>query len=316
MTHQNIFLSILTQAMPTSNYRGEGDGNRTNIQKITTPDGEVRALVSADSMRNALREALAKRGLPMNRSRVHDQEQLCVTFVSPPDPDKYADDFLFGYMTTSGAVKDKATNALTLLSGHPPKRTSLLRMNMAVATTPFHGDTTLHQAPMQIGAVTNAAKKAPPKGQKAGPPAPEGESEKKEVAPKHSSSILLRECSYTSFQFVAAIPLGDVAALTPAQREWLAELVRALGEMHDVAGGHARSYYDFSPRALAARVTPRPTPGFKLMGFNEDGSWAGSITGTPEGLPAQGMFYYNVPGQESQPLDSLLESIIKAAGLG
>jgi CRISPR-associated protein Cst2 len=90
---------VLTYAAPSSNYRGESEENRTVIQKITKGDHEY-AVISPESMRNALREILALRGQPMNRRRLHDEDQLAVEFKDYPDPEKYADDFLFGYMVT------------------------------------------------------------------------------------------------------------------------------------------------------------------------------------------------------------------------
>ena len=37
-------------------------------------------------------------GLPCNRERLHNEEQLAVRFEDYPFPEKVADDFLFGYL--------------------------------------------------------------------------------------------------------------------------------------------------------------------------------------------------------------------------
>jgi len=87
----NLFATILTYPAPSANYRGESELNRTVIQKIT--DGRFDyPIISPEAMRNALREILAKYGLPCNRERLHDEEQLAVKFNDLPDPNKYADD--------------------------------------------------------------------------------------------------------------------------------------------------------------------------------------------------------------------------------
>ena len=60
MTRKNLFATVLTYAAPSSNYRGESEENRTIIQKVTKGDHEY-AVISPESMRNALREILALR---------------------------------------------------------------------------------------------------------------------------------------------------------------------------------------------------------------------------------------------------------------
>lgn len=54
--------------------------------------------MSPEAIRNALREMLIKAELPSNRTRLHNEDQLAVEFKEFPDADKYADDFLFGFM--------------------------------------------------------------------------------------------------------------------------------------------------------------------------------------------------------------------------
>ena len=90
---KNLFATILTYPAPSSNYRGESEENRTVIQRIHKGGAEY-AVISPESMRNALREILIQKSLPSNRSRLHNEEQLAVEFKEFPDKDKYADDFL------------------------------------------------------------------------------------------------------------------------------------------------------------------------------------------------------------------------------
>ena len=82
----NLFATILTYLAPSANYRGESEENRSVIQKITYGRFEY-PIISPESMRNALREILAGYGLPCNRTRLHDEEQLAVRFRDYPDPD-------------------------------------------------------------------------------------------------------------------------------------------------------------------------------------------------------------------------------------
>jgi CRISPR-associated protein Cst2 len=142
----NLFGTVLTYPAPSSNYRGESEENRTVIQRITK-GGHEYAVISPEAMRNALREMLAAEGLPSNRRRLHNEEQLAVEFKSFPDAEKYSDDFLFGFM-----VADK--NAIKANAGKPAKRDSVLRMNLAVALEPYRFNATFHQSPLNAGEST------------------------------------------------------------------------------------------------------------------------------------------------------------------
>lgn len=232
----NLFATVLTYAAPSSNYRGESEENRTVLQKITR-NGKEHTVISPESMRNALREILRKRGLPSNRERLHNEEQLAVKFQSFPDAQRFADDFLFGYM-----VADK--EAITKNKGRPSKRDSVLRMNMAVALNPYRFDATFHQSPMNV------------------------DSSWKNSA---SSALLHREVAHTAYQYPFALHLADcMAGEGPA---WTRALLEAIGELSDVAGGHARSYFEMAPRSVVARLTPRLVAGFDTYGFAEDGGF-------------------------------------------
>src|SRR5277367_5245829 len=102
----NLFATVLTYPAPSANYRGESELNRTIIQKVT--DGRFDyPIISPEAMRNALREILAGYGLPSNRSRLPDEEQLAVKFRDLPDPDQYVDDFVFGYLVAAGSAERK-----------------------------------------------------------------------------------------------------------------------------------------------------------------------------------------------------------------
>lgn len=234
MPLKNLFCTVLTHAAPSSNYRGESEENRTIIQKVTKGNQEF-AVISPESMRNALREILAMRELPMNRRRLLDEDQLAVEFKDYPDPDKYADDFLFGYLVADNKEMKKLKR--------PAKRDSVLRMNLAMALNPYRFDATFHQSPLNAG-----------------------ESPWKNAT---SSALLHREVSYTAFQFPFALNLEDCKG----QRAWARALLAALGELSNVAGGHARSYFEMAPRSLVARLTSRLVGGFDSYGFDKSGGF-------------------------------------------
>lgn len=249
-TYKNLFATVLTYPAPSSNYRGESEENRTVIQKITK-GGHEYPVISPEAMRNALREILARYGLPMNRRRLHDEEQLAVEFKSFPDAKKYADDFLFGFLVADTKAAKK--------EGGAAKRDSVLRMNLAVALSPYRFNATFHQSPMNAG--SSPWKNAT------------------------TSALLHREVAHTAYQYPFALALRDCAE--GKGLEWARALLKAIGELSDVAGGHARSYYEMAPKSIVVRLTPSLVAGFDTYGFNEGGAFpelarihAGDLPGT------------------------------------
>jgi CRISPR-associated protein Cst2 len=247
----NLFATVLTYAAPSSNYRGESEENRTVLQKITKQGAEY-TVISPESMRNALREILALRELPLNRRRLHDADQLAVEFKEFPDADKYADDFLFGFMVADN-------EAIKKHKGKRAKRDSVLRLNLALALSPYRFDATFHQSPLSGG-------KNPPF---------------KNAA---TSALLHREVAHTAYQFPFALAMRDCLATAEGSR-WTRALLEAIAELSNVAGGHARSYYEMAPRSLVARLGPSLVAGFDTYGFDESGGFAELARVKPGDLP-------------------------------
>ncbi len=248
MTNKNLFATVLTYAAPSSNYRGESEENRTVLQKIAKDKKEY-TVISPESMRNALRERLIAAGVPSNRKRLHDQDQLAVEFQEFPNAAKYADDFLFGFMVADN-------DAIKKNKGMPPKRDSILRMNIALALNPYRFDATFHQSPQNAG-----------------------------VSPwKNSvnSALLHREISHTAYQYPFALAYNDCKS----QPDWVKALLKAISELSDVAGGHARSYYEMAPKSIVARLTPCLVAGFNTYGFDENGNFPELSRLKPDDLPA------------------------------
>lgn len=249
----NLFATVLTNVAPSSNYRGEREENRTVLQKLSKPGGEY-VVISPEAIRNALREILAARELPTNRRRIHDADQLAVEFKEFPDAEKYADDFLFGYMVAD-------SKAIKANKRKPAKRDSVLRMNFAVALTPYRFDATFHQSPLNAGASTwkNSS----------------------------DSALLHREVAYTAFQYPFALAGEDCAQGKGPQ--WAKALLAAIGELSNVAGGHARSYFEMAPKSIVARLTPQLVGGYDSYGFDAEGNFPelARLTSKDEDLPAK-----------------------------
>jgi CRISPR-associated protein Cst2 len=233
--NKNLFATVLTYPAPSSNYRGESEENRTVLQKIAK-DKQEYTVISPESMRNALREMLIKAGVPCNRTRLHDQDQLAVEFKEFPNSEKYADDFLFGFMVADN-------DAIKKNKGLPSKRDSILRMNMAVALTPYRFDATFHQSPLNAGA-------SPWKN-------------------SSTSALLHREVTHTAYQYPFALAYSDCKN----KPEWIQALIQAIAQLSDVAGGHARSYYEMAPKSIVARLTPNLVTGYDTYGFDEKGEF-------------------------------------------
>jgi CRISPR-associated protein Cst2 len=246
--HKNLFATILTYPAPSSNYRGESEENRTVLQKIAKGKQEY-TVISPESMRNALREMLIAADLPCNRKRLHDQDQLAVEFKEFPNAENYADDFLFGFMVADN-------DAIKKNKGLPSKRDSVLRMNLAVALTPYRFDATFHQSPLNAG-----------------------QSPWKNAS---TSALLHREISHTAYQYPFALAYSDCKT----KPEWTKALIHAIAQLSDVAGGHARSYYEMAPKSIVARLTPNLVAGYNTYGFDEQGHFTDLARIHPNDLPA------------------------------
>lgn len=251
----NLFASVLTYPAPSANYRGESELNRTVIQKLT--DGRFDyPIISPEAMRNALREILAGYGLPSNRERLHDEDQLAVRFADYPDPDRFVDDFLFGYLVAaSGKDREKIRKEIAekrskkAAESFTFKRDSVLRMNLAKGLEPYRFNAVFTQSPLST----------------------------KESAYKNSdsSALLHRETAQTAFQYPFALSERDCKA-KPA---WVKALLKAIGELSNVAGNHARSYFEMAPASIVVRLTSQLVAGYKTYGFQSDGTFPEVVNG-------------------------------------
>jgi CRISPR-associated protein Cst2 len=244
------------------------------LQKIAKGKQEY-TVISPESMRNALREMLIKAEMPCNRKRLHDQDQLAVEFKEFPNAEKYADDFLFGFMVADN-------EAIKKHKGLPPKRDSVLRMNMAVALTPYRFDATFHQSPLNAGASTwkNSS----------------------------TSALLHREVAHTAYQYPFALAYSDCKA----KPDWTKALLRAISQLSDVAGGHARSYYEMAPKSIVARLTPSLVAGYNTYGFDEQGGFTDLKRINENDLPANEFW---IGGELARSMDTSLKKKLADAGV-
>ncbi len=239
----NLFATALTNTAPSANYRGESAENRAVIQKITRGRFEY-AIISPEAIRNAIRETLRTLGLECNRERLHDEEQLAVKFQDFPDADRFADDFFMGWLVAANkADREKIREELKKNGRNPAvftfKRDSVLRMNMAVAMEAYRHDSVFTQSPQNVASPWKNA---------------------------NSSQLLHRETAVTAFQYPFALNLEDCRA----RADWTRVLLKAIGQLNDVAGNHARSYFEMAPASIVVRLTPQLVAGYDTYGFKID----------------------------------------------
>lgn len=240
----NLFATVLTYTAPSANYRGESANNRAVIQKITKGRLEY-PIISPEAIRNALRETMRTLGLPNNRTRLHDEEQLAVRYLGYPDTETFADDFFMGYLiAATGKDREKIKKEIKEKGRNPEeftfKRDSVLRMNMAVGLEPYRHDSVFTQSP----------KDATPK-------------DVKSHVNVENSQLLYRETAVTAFQYPFALNLDECVT----HKDWTKTLLSAVGQLNGVSGNHARSYFEMAPASIVVRLTNRLVAGYDTYGF-------------------------------------------------
>lgn len=255
----NVFSTILTYPAPSANYRGESELNRAMIQKVTAGRHEY-PVISPEAMRNALREMFRTYGLPCNRERLDNEEQLAVRFTDYPSPEEYVDDFFLGYMV---ADRKQIPPKVVKERNFQFKRDSILRMNLAMALEPYRHDALFTQSPLTIK----------------NPDAPWQNAT--------TSALLHRETAVTAFQFPIALSLNDCGLEDrkhgATRKKWLSYLYRALAELNGVAGNHARSYFEMAPASIVIRMSESLVAGYNTYGFKSDGSFPEVTEGVLQG---------------------------------
>jgi CRISPR-associated protein Cst2 len=170
-------------------------------------------------------------------------------------------------------------NAVKNNKGKPAKRDSVLRLNMAVALTPYRFNAVFNQSPRNSG-------NSPWKNAK-------------------DSALIHREVSHTAYQYPFALSQAD--CLQGQGAEWTKALLSAIGQLTDVAGGHARSYFEMAPASLVVRLTTNLIAGYNTYGFDEKGHFSELSRINQNDLPGNefwlgGEIARNMPADERKQL--------------
>ncbi|MBY0451046.1 MAG: type I-B CRISPR-associated protein Cas7/Cst2/DevR [Cyanobacteria bacterium] len=287
--NKNLFATVLTYPAPSSNYRGESEQNRTILQKITHGKHEY-AVISPEAIRNALREIFWIYDKDIcNRERLHNEEQLAVRFKDFPYPERYIDDFFFGYLV---ADRKQVPNDVQKERNFQFKRDSILRNNLAVALEPYRHDTVFSQSPQN--------------------------SKDSKWKNADNSQLLHREESLTAFQYPFALNLND-CKLDDSQhgekfKQWLQYLLKAIAELNGVAGNAARSYFEMQPASIVMRLTPSLVANYSTYGFKPDGTFPEVINGILQGdYPGHEFYFGGVIVREK--LDEETQNQLKQKGV-
>ena len=166
----------------------------------------------------------------------------------------------------------------------PAKRDSVLRINLAVALTPYRFNAVFNQSPLNAGNSPwrNAS----------------------------TSALIHREVSHTAYQYPFALNYQDCKQGNGPQ--WTKALLEAIGQLSDVAGGHARSYYEMSPASIVLRLTPNLVSGYNTYGFDEAGNFPELERVNKDDLP--GCEFW-VGGEIARNMDSKIKERLSKEGV-
>jgi CRISPR-associated protein Cst2 len=223
--------AVVTGRGIAANNRGETEGNVTTLQKVLW-NGDVHTTVSAEAIRWAIRSAWQQRGLAVNRQ--WDELTRRHSWNDPEFVDgaaDYIDDDVLGYMSAQAAKVEAGDDSESgsgrgrgRARGGALVRRSRFEVTRAVSLDPWPGDVVFSVA--SIGATPSAAMKG--------------------AFPVPYSA----EVHATRYQYGFA--------LTPESlidRHRALDVVDAVIDLGDVAGNHARFYFDFAPDAVIFRWT-------------------------------------------------------------
>jgi CRISPR-associated protein Cst2 len=217
--------TVLTNPGNAGNYRGATMGNFVPLQKIIKGRQQY-SFCSANPIRNAMREMAKEMGLPINRTRLNDEDQIAVQFASFPNPELNWDDAIMGWVA---AITKKEKEGIEAKEGRKIqlRRESIFQMNIALALSPIQhiarGGVILTQSPdIRNSAWSNSS----------------------------SSALIEHETSYTAYQYPFSMHLSDFN-----NKKWLCGLLEIISQLNGVAGNHTRSLYEFCPESVVLRLT-------------------------------------------------------------
>ncbi|WP_066378014.1 type I-B CRISPR-associated protein Cas7/Cst2/DevR [Anabaena sp. CA = ATCC 33047] len=255
----HLFGNILTTYGTAANNRGENEGNTTTLQKLIWK-GEVHSTVSSEAIRWALRYHWQNAGYPVNRRWDENAQPVADHIWEDPNFDdiRFIDDDVLGFMQAEAAKVEAADESeveiqnstqdenQTTSQGEEKKtsqrkrkqrpkgrisaRRGVLEVTRAVSTIPYAGDITFNSMSGKKG----------------------------------RTSLYATEVHATRYQYGFA--------LTPNRlkdKSRIHAVLDGLISIGDVAGNHARFFYDFSPDSIILRWTHDFSPRL-LYCFEED----------------------------------------------
>ena len=222
----NLFATVLTYPAPSANYRGESEENRSVIQKITYGRFEYPDhLARVDAQRpprdpRRLRPAGNRQPPRTTRSSSPSSSRTIPTPTSMPTTSSSATWSPPAGPTQEdpregqggGAGREGVPVQARLGPAHEPGR----------GVEPYRNNAVFTQSPLT--------------------------SEDSPWQNAKTSALLHRETALTAFQYPFALNLDDCKA----KPDWTKALLKAIGELNDVAGNHARSYFEMAPASIVA----------------------------------------------------------------
>jgi CRISPR-associated protein Cst2 len=237
-----LYGAVLTGAAVASNNRGENSGNMAMLQHVFW-GGHDHTTVSSEAIRFAIRyRAQLENPDQVNRLFNAEEGKWAYRQKEVYDPEKFADDDIFGFMNAQAAKQADAAAEESVSStgdasdGGPAPR--------GKRTKP-KGTITKRRAPL---AVARAVSLEPYQGELSF-----GSAGKE----KDSTSLFSAEIHTTRYQYAFGLCLSE---LKKSQR--CALVLDGILDPPPVAGSHSRFLFDFSPEIIVLSVSDRHSHGF------------------------------------------------------
>ena len=245
-------LLCLTQIQPSSNNRGENNGNLSTLQKLTIDDDDEKTIVSASALRFGIRStAYTKYHSQDKFNRLWNKDSNSSYYSSDFDPELFWDDDVMGYMSAQAAkAKESTGEEAEPAIAEPPANGGKGKPRKSKARgVPIVRQSALHITPAisvssysQTGGTVFGASSA----QKVDS---EGNSNK--------TSLHNTEVHMTRYQYSATINPSSLC-----RTERVLTLIDAISDLSSVGGNHSRYNFHFNPKFVALRWTQECASGF------------------------------------------------------
>jgi CRISPR-associated protein Cst2 len=225
-----LYGAVLTGPAVASNNRGENSGNMAMLQHVFWA-GHDHTTVSSEAIRFAIRlRAQLEDSKQVNRVFDVDEGKWAYREKDVYDPEKFADDDIFGFMNAQaakegegGADEAAAGSKKKKAKGTITKRRAPLAVARAVSLEPYQGELSFGSAGKE----------------------------------KDSTSLFSAEVHTTRYQYAFGLSLAE---LKEPKRASL--VLDGVLDPPPVAGSHTRFLFDFSPEVLVLSISDRHSHGF------------------------------------------------------